>query len=169
MERKFFVGQNASMRKTITEADVVLYAAISGDQNPVHIDEIAASESRFGRRIAHGMLAAGLISAVLGMRLPGPGTIYLKQTLSFCKPIYINDTVTTRVEITHIREDKPIATLATRVTNQDGEVVVEGESLVFCDQCRVNGHDPNSPLSAAGKAEATEPVEAEAQPARSSR
>jgi acyl dehydratase len=169
MERKFFVGQNASMRKTITEADVVLYAAISGDQNPVHIDEIAARESRFGRRIAHGMLAAGLISAVLGMRLPGPGTIYLKQTLSFCKPIYINDTVTTRVEITHIREDKPIATLATRVTNQDGEVVVEGESLVFCDQCRVNGHDPSSPLSAAGKAEAPELVEAKAQPARSSR
>lgn len=134
MTRKLAIGQSASMRKTITEADVVLYAAISGDQNPVHIDELAAQESRFGRRIAHGMLAAGLISAVLGMRLPGPGTVYLKQTLSFRKPIYLNDTVTTTVEIIHMREDKPIVTLATRVVNQDGEVVVEGESLVFCGE-----------------------------------
>lgn len=147
MERTIHVGQHASMRKTITEADVVMYAAISGDQNPVHIDDIAARDSRFGRRIAHGMLAAGLISAVLGMRLPGPGTVYLKQTLNFRKPIYINDTVTTSVEIVSIRDDKPIATLATTVTNQDGEVVVEGESLVYCDQCRINGHDPNSALS----------------------
>jgi acyl dehydratase len=142
MERQLFVGQRASMRKTITEADVVLYAAISGDQNPVHIDEIAARESRFGRRIAHGMLAAGLISAVLGMRLPGPGTVYLKQSLSFRKPIYINDTVTTTVEVINIRDDKPIATLATRVTNQDGEVVVDGESLVFFEQAPSNGHAP---------------------------
>lgn len=147
MDRTIHVGQHASMRKTITEADVVLYAAISGDQNPVHIDEIAARESRFGRRIAHGMLAAGLISAVLGMRLPGSGTVYLKQTLNFRKPIYLNDTVTTTVEITHIREDKPIATLATTVTNQDGEVVVDGESLVYCDQCQIDGADPHSPLS----------------------
>ncbi|PDW04425.1 enoyl-CoA hydratase [Candidatus Viridilinea mediisalina] len=134
MINKLTIGQSASMRKTITEADVVLYAAISGDQNPVHIDELAAQESRFGRRIAHGMLAAGLISAVLGMRLPGPGTVYLKQTLSFRKPIYINDTVTTTVEVIHMREDKPIVTLATQVVNQDGEVVVEGESLVFCGE-----------------------------------
>jgi acyl dehydratase len=147
MERTIHVGQRASMRKTITEADVVLYAAISGDQNPVHIDEIAARDSRFGRRIAHGMLAAGLISAVLGMRLPGPGTIYLKQTLNFRGPIYLNDTVTTTVEVVSMREDKPIATLVTTVTNQDGEVVVDGESLVYCDQCRIDGHDPNSVLS----------------------
>lgn len=133
MEGRIQVGQRASMRRTITEADVVLFAAISGDQNPVHIDELAARESRFGRRIAHGMLAAGLISAVLGMRLPGPGTIYLTQSLNFRKPIYINDTVTTTVEVLSIRADKPIATLATTVTNQDGVVVVDGESLVFCD------------------------------------
>jgi acyl dehydratase len=134
MEQALFIGQKASMRKTITEADVVLFGCVTGDQNPVHTDEIAARESRFGRRIAHGMLAAGLISAVLGMRLPGPGTVYLKQSLNFRKPIYINDTVTTTVEVTALRPDKPIATLATRVTNQDGEVVVDGESLVFCDQ-----------------------------------
>lgn len=126
-----FVGQRASIRKTITESDVVLFGCVTGDQNPLHTDELAARESRFGRRIAHGMLAAGLISAVLGMQMPGPGTIYIKQTLSFHKPIYINDTVTTVVEVAAIREDKPIATLTTRITNQDGVLVVEGESLVL--------------------------------------
>lgn len=125
------VGQRASIRKTITESDVVLFGCVTGDQNPLHTDELAARESRFGRRIAHGMLAAGLISAVLGMQMPGPGTIYIKQTLSFHKPIYINDTVTTVVEVTAIREDKPIATLTTRITNQEGVLVVEGESLVL--------------------------------------
>jgi acyl dehydratase len=134
MEQALYIGQKASMRKTITEADVVLFGCVTGDQNPVHTDEIAARESRFGRRIAHGMLAAGLISAVLGMRLPGPGTVYLKQSLNFRKPIYINDTVTTTVTVAALRPDKPIATLITTVTNQDGEVVVDGESLVFCDQ-----------------------------------
>lgn len=133
MERRIAVGDRASMRRTITEADVVLFAAVTGDQNPMHTDELAARDSRFGRRIAHGMLAAGLISAVLGMRLPGPGTIYLKQSLAFRKPIYLNDTVTTTVEVLSIREDKPIATLSTVVTNQDGEVVVEGESVVFLE------------------------------------
>ncbi len=147
MERSIRIGQCASMRRTITEADVVLFAAITGDQNSVHIDELAARESRFGRRIAHGMLAAGLISAVLGMHLPGPGTIYLKQTLNFRKPIYVNDTVTTTVEVIGLREDKPIATLLTTVTNQDGVVVVDGESLVYCDQCRIDGSDPAIPES----------------------
>ena len=125
------VGQTASMRKTITESDVVLFGCVTGDQNPLHTDELAAQESRFGRRIAHGMLAAGLISAVLGMRLPGPGTIYLNQTLAFKRPIFINDTVTTRVEVVNIRADKPIATLRTVITNQDGEIVLEGESVVL--------------------------------------
>lgn len=155
MEHVIHVGQRASMRKTITEADVVLFGCVTGDQNPVHTDDIAAGESRFGRRIAHGMLAAGLISAVLGMRLPGPGTVYLKQTLSFRKPIYINDTVTTTVEVASLREDKPIATLTTTVTNQDGEVCVEGESLVYCDQCRINGSDPRGRLGAAQPGPAT--------------
>ncbi|HMQ31098.1 MAG TPA: MaoC family dehydratase [Chloroflexaceae bacterium] len=156
MEHAIHVGQRASMRKTITEADVVLFGCVTGDQNPVHTDEISARESRFGRRIAHGMLAAGLISAVLGMRLPGPGTVYLKQTLSFRKPIYINDTVTTTVVVAAIREDKPIATLTTTVTNQDGEVCVEGESLVYCDQCKINGFDPHGRLS---QAQAAAPAE----------
>jgi 3-hydroxybutyryl-CoA dehydratase len=125
------VGQTASIRKTITEADVVLFGCVTGDMNPLHTDDIAARDSRFGKRIAHGMLGAGLISAVLGMQLPGPGTIYIKQTLNFRRPIFINDTVTTAVEITAIREDKPIATLRTTITNQDGELVLEGESVVL--------------------------------------
>jgi len=125
------VGQRASMRKTITEADVVLFGCVTGDMNPLHTDDIAARDSRFGRRIAHGMLSAGLISAVLGMQMPGPGTIYIKQTLNFRRPIFINDTVTTTVEVKEIRADKPIATLSTTITNQDGELVLEGESLVL--------------------------------------
>ncbi len=131
MQSRIEVGQRARMRKTITEADVVLFACVTGDSNPLHTDELAAQDSRFGRRIAHGMLAAGLISAVLGMQMPGPGTIYLKQTLNFKNPIYINDTVTTQVEVISMREDKPIATLRTWVTNQNDELVVDGESVVF--------------------------------------
>ncbi|WP_129630648.1 MaoC family dehydratase [Candidatus Oscillochloris fontis] len=129
--RELYIGQKASIRKTITEADVVLFGCVTGDMNPLHTDDITARDSRFGKRIAHGMLAAGLISAVLGMQLPGPGTIYLKQTLTFRRPIFINDTVTTTVEVKELRSDKPIATLGTTITNQDGEVVLEGESLVM--------------------------------------
>ncbi|MEI8306159.1 MAG: MaoC family dehydratase [Chloroflexales bacterium] len=125
------VGQKASMRKTITEADVVLFGCVTGDMNPLHTDDIAARDSRFGKRIAHGMIGAGLISAVLGMQMPGPGTIYIKQTLNFRRPIFINDTVTTTVEVKEIRADKPIATLSTTITNQHGELVLEGESLVL--------------------------------------
>jgi acyl dehydratase len=131
MSESVHVGQTASMRRTITEADVVLFGSVTGDLNPVHVDELAARESRFGKRIAHGMISAGLISAVLGMQMPGPGTVYIKQSLNFRRPIFINDTVTTLVEVTAIREDKPIATLSTTVTNQDGEVVVEGEAVVL--------------------------------------
>ncbi len=125
------VGQRASMRKTITEADVVLFGCVTGDMNPLHTDDIAAQDSRFGKRIAHGMIGAGLISAVLGMQMPGPGTIYIKQTLNFRRPIYINDTVTTTVEVKEIRADKPIATMITTITNQSGDLVLEGESLVL--------------------------------------
>jgi 3-hydroxybutyryl-CoA dehydratase len=131
MGQKVKVGQRASIRKTITEADVVLFGCVTGDMNPLHTDDITARDSRFGKRIAHGMLGAGLISAVLGMQMPGPGTIYIKQTLNFRRPIFINDTVTTLVEVVAIREDKPIATLSTTITNQDGELVLEGESLVL--------------------------------------
>lgn len=125
------VGQWAEMHKTVSESDVTGFATISGDFNPVHMDEEAAARSRFGGRIAHGMLSAGFISACLAMQLPGPGSIYLGQTLSFKRPVRIGDTITTRVEIIEWNEGKRRARLATTCRNQRDEVVIEGEALVM--------------------------------------
>ena len=124
------VGQTAEFRKTVTETDVVLFAGITGDLNPAHVDEVAASASRFGGRIAHGMLSASFISTVLGTRLPGPGTIYLEQSLRFTAPVRIGDTVTARVKVVELLP-KRRARLTTTVLNQKGEPVVEGEALVM--------------------------------------
>jgi len=125
------VGQEAEFSKTVTEADVVLFAGITGDLNPAHVDEEAAKASRFGGRVAHGMLSASFISTVLGGRLPGPGTIYVGQTLRFTAPVRIGDTVTARVRVTELRAEKRRAILETRCTNQRDEVVVEGEAEVL--------------------------------------
>ena len=125
------VGASASFSKTITETDVVLFAGITGDFNPVHIDEAHAQQTQFEGRIAHGMLGASLISTVLGTRLPGPGTVYLGQDLKFRAPTRIGDTLTATVEVAAVREDKPIYTLRTTVTNQDEEVVTEGQAVVL--------------------------------------
>lgn len=122
------VGQSAARAKTVTEADVVLYAGITGDFNPAHVNEVEAARSRFGGRIAHGMLTAGFVSAVLGTRLPGPGAIYVSQTLRFTAPVRIGDTVTARVEVTGLEPDRRRVHLDTRCTNQDGTVVLEGEA-----------------------------------------
>lgn len=124
------VGDSASLSRTITQADVVAFADLVGDRNPVHVDEAYARETRFGRTIAHGMWAASLISAAIGTRLPGPGTLYLGQTLRFMAPVFPGDTVTATVTVTAIREDKPIATLSTVCVNQDGTSVLEGEATV---------------------------------------
>ena len=123
------IGQTASLGKTITEADILLYAAVSTDTNPVHINAEAAKASIFGERIAHGMLSAGLISAVLGTQLPGPGTIYMGQTLRFRAPVKIGETVTATVEVTALNPDKRRATLKTTCMVGE-EVVIEGEALV---------------------------------------
>ncbi len=125
------VGQWAEMHKTVGESDVQGFAAISGDFNPVHMDEAAAEKSIFGGRIAHGMLSAGFISACLAMQLPGPGSIYLSQTLSFKRPVRLGDTITTRVEIVDWNEGKRRARLATTCRNQRDEVVIDGEALVM--------------------------------------
>lgn len=124
------VGMTASTGKTITEADILLYAAVSTDTNPVHIDAEAAAAGPFGQRVAHGMLTAGLISAVLGTKLPGPGTVYLGQTLRFRAPVKIGDTVTATVEVTDINVDKKRATLKT-VCSVAGKPVIEGEATVL--------------------------------------
>ncbi|MBT3219218.1 MAG: MaoC family dehydratase [Proteobacteria bacterium] len=125
------VGNNASFTKTITETDVVLFAGISGDTNPVHINEEYAKKTRFKGRIAHGPYVTGLIGTVLGTKMPGPGTIYLGQTLKFTAPVHIGDTITARCEITHIRTDKPIFTIACLVMNHHQVKVMEGEAVVL--------------------------------------
>ena len=124
------VGDEASFAKTITEADVVNYAGLSGDFNPVHIDAEYAAQSMFKERISHGMLVAGLISAVLGTLLPGPNSIYLGQELTFTAPVKFGDTVTAHVSVTEKRDDKRIIKLRTWVTNQRGETVIDGGAVV---------------------------------------
>ena len=125
------VGQSAHFSKTVTEADVVLFAGVTGDFNPAHVDEVAARESRFEGRVAHGMLSAAFISTVLGTRLPGPGTIYVGQTLRFKAPVRIGDTVTARVTISELDRERRRALLETVCVNQDGETVIEGEAKVL--------------------------------------
>jgi 3-hydroxybutyryl-CoA dehydratase len=127
------VGDVAELAKTVTESDIALFAGVTGDFNPVHIDAEAAKQSVFGERIAHGMLSAGFISAVIGMRLPGSGSIYLSQTLRFTKPVRIGDTVTARVEVLEVLTAKRRVRLATSCRNQNGEVVVDGEAVVMLD------------------------------------
>lgn len=123
------IGDTVSLTKTITDKDVQIFGELTGDFNPVHFDEEFARNTRFGKRIAHGMLSASLISGVLGNKLPG--TIYLSQTLKFTAPVYLGDTVTVRATVTNIREDKPIVTLETICTNQNRETVIKGEAVVL--------------------------------------
>ncbi len=123
------IGRTASLGKTITEADILMFAAVSTDTNPVHLDAEAAKASVFGERVAHGMLSAGLISAVLGTRLPGHGTIYLGQTLRFRAPVKIGDTVIATVEVTALDPAKRRATLKTTCAVGD-KLVIEGEAQV---------------------------------------
>lgn len=135
------VGQSAEWAKTVTEADVVLFAGVTGDFNPAHVNEEAAAASRFKGRIAHGMLGAGFISAAIAMRLPGPGTIYLEQTLRFTAPVRIGDTVTARVEVAELLGRRR-ARLTTVCRNQRGEPVIEGEAVVMVPN---DAHTPPSP------------------------
>ena len=125
------IGDKAEMTKKIGDEDIRTFANLSGDTNPVHLDEEAGKNSRFGRRVAHGMLSASLISAVLGKKLPGEGSIYLGQTLKFTAPVFIDDEVTATVEVTAVREDKNIVTLKTTCTKQDGTVVIDGEATAL--------------------------------------
>ena len=125
------IGDSASTAKTISEADVYLFAGITGDHNPAHINEEASKKTAFGGRIAHGILTAGLISAVLAMKLPGPGTIYLGQELKFTKPVRFGDTVTATATVSEIVAEKNIVKLETICTNQNGEVVIKGMATVM--------------------------------------
>lgn len=125
------IGMKESISKTITETDIILYSGISLDCNPVHLNIIYAESSKFKKRIAHGMLTAGLISAVLGTKLPGEGTIYLEQNLKFKQPVYIGDTITATCEIIEIQKSLRKLTLSTICTNQNGKIVLIGEAKVI--------------------------------------
>lgn len=124
------VGSKASLSKTITEEDVKLFSTITGDYNPLHLDEEYAKKTIFKGRVVHGLLSAGLISAVLGTRLPGPGSIYLSQTLKFTAPVRIGDTVTCEVEVIEKLEEKKLLRLKTTCRRHDGISVIEGEATL---------------------------------------
>ena len=124
------VEDTAEFAKTITETDIYLYAGITGDFNPAHVNEVYAKNTFFKTRIAHGMLTAGFISAIIANQLPGPGTIYLKQDLSFLAPVHIGDTITGRVEIMELIPEKNRVRIKTTCSNQDGVIVISGEGLV---------------------------------------
>ena len=125
------IGDSASFTKTVTEADITLFAGYSGDFNPAHINAVEAEKGMFHGRIAHGMLSAGFISAVLGMQLPGPGTIYMGQELRVVKPVYIGDTVTATATVVERIPEKNRLKLETIVTNQKGEQVITGMATVM--------------------------------------
>jgi len=130
----FHVGEQANLVKTVTDADVAGFAEVIGDFNPLHVDEEYARKSRFGRRIAHGMFSGGLISAVVGNKLPGAGGIYLSQQIEFLAPVYIGDTITVTAEVTAWRPDKRILTLKTDCYNQDELQVVTGKAVLLVDR-----------------------------------
>ena len=124
------IGDRAEFAKTISESDVYLYAGITGDFNPAHIDEIYAGKTFFKTRIGQGMLLGGFISAILGYHLPGPGTIYVRQELNFLSPVHIGDTVTSRAEVIDIIPEKNRVRLKTTCVNQNNILLVEGEAVV---------------------------------------
>ncbi|SCK16781.1 MaoC family dehydratase [Vogesella sp. LIG4] len=124
------IGDSAEYAKTITEADILMFAAVSGDDNPVHINQEYAEASMFGTRIAHGMLTASLISTVVGTRLPGEGTIYLSQSTRFKAPVKIGETVTARATVIELDAAKKRVKLATQCLVK-GKVILDGESLVI--------------------------------------
>ena len=124
------VGQSARFSKTITEADVYLYAGISGDLNPAHVDEEFAKKTFFKTRIAHGMLTASFISTIIGTMLPGPGSIYISQEVAFLKPVQFGDTVTATAEVAEVMVEKKRVRLKTFCTNQKGETVLDGQAIV---------------------------------------
>jgi len=124
------IGDAAEFGKTVTESDIYLYAGVTGDFNPAHLNEEYAKKTFFKTRIAQGMLTAGFVSGLLGVSLPGPGTVYLRQELDFLAPVHIGDTITARVEIIEVMDAKNRVRVRTTCTNQDGTKVLDGEAIV---------------------------------------
>ena len=131
------VGDKATFSKTVSEADVVSFAEITGDSNPLHLDEAYAAKTRFKGRIAHGMLSASFFSAALGTKLaPNATVVYLSQQLRFQRPVKIGDTVTATCEVTAVQPERRFVTVKTDCVNQAGEEIVTGEPLVLLDEYR---------------------------------
>jgi 3-hydroxybutyryl-CoA dehydratase len=137
----YFEGQTASLSRKVTEAEVEAFAWATGDANPVHLDEDYAKGTRFKQRIAHGMLVGSYISALLGTQFPGPGTIYMSQSMSFLRPVFLEDTVNVVATVTGYRPDREILTLRTECFNQRGDKVVTGEAV-----CLVSDVTPAVPI-----------------------
>jgi 3-hydroxybutyryl-CoA dehydratase len=130
----FRAGDAATFSKTITEADILLFAAVSGDNYPLHVDAEYAKTTRFGQRAAHGMLSASLLSTVVGMLLQKPGGIYVEQSIRFKRPVFIGDTLTAKAEVTELVPERRRMRIAAGVVNQRGETVLEGDGLIQKDE-----------------------------------
>ena len=125
------VGQKARRSKTVSARDVELYAEITGDRNPLHFDAAFAAGTRFGRLVAQGGITSGMLNALVAMDLPGPGTVFMSQSLKYLAPTYLGDTLTAEVEVLAVKPDKPVCQLKATITNQDGTVVLEGECWTY--------------------------------------
>lgn len=125
------VGDTETFTKTITETDVYLFGGITGDLNPAHTNEVESSQTMFKGRIVHGMFTASMVSTILGMYLPGPGTIFLSQETKFLKPVRFNDTITARIVATEVKTEKNIVVFESECVNQDGEKVLVGKATVM--------------------------------------
>jgi acyl dehydratase len=129
--RRIVVGRSAEMSRKVESTDITLFTRISGDKNPLHYDENAAKNSRFGEIVVQGGITSAILNAVVAERLPGPGTVFLNVEWNFLAPVRPGDTITGRVEVIAVREDKPITTLRTTVTRDDGTVVLEGKAVCY--------------------------------------
>ena len=142
---EIFVGQTGSYSKRIGEREVLLFAAASGDINPLHLDSEYAAGTRFGERIAHGILSGSLISSAVALVLPGPGAVYVSQSLNFLRPVSIGDELTAELTVTAKRDDKRFVTLDCRVVNQHGKAVVSGEAVVLAPAEKMTLKEPSLP------------------------
>ena len=125
------VGQRARRTQTVTAHEVELYAQITGDRNPLHFDADFAGRTRFGRLVAQGGIASGMLNALVAMDMPGPGTVFLSQTLTYTAPTYLGDTLTAEIEVLSLKPDKPVCQLRATITNQTGAVLLEGECWTY--------------------------------------
>jgi acyl dehydratase len=134
------VGDTASRTRTVTARDIELFTELTGDRNPLHYDAGLAGQSRFGGIVVQGGVTSGLLNALVAEDLPGPGSVFLHVDWSFRVPVRPGDVITARAEVTALRSDKPVTTLATTITNQDGTVVLDGTAVVWRDPVVANGH-----------------------------